>query len=140
MTTMENFKPLMHTSLSLEGHYKTQIDNLECDLRLNLNSIGCLVGTFQAADENLEVYGGIPSLYGDVYGLMREGAHLETTAVFHAIPDRNGLLLELDLPGVGDLMKLGNASRLMFTRVSQRQTQADLPEFKALELLSKTGC
>jgi hypothetical protein len=136
MIAMQNFKPLTHTSLSLEGHYKTEIDNFECDLHLKLNSIGCLIGTFQAAGENLEVHGGIPSLYGDVYGLMREGTHLETTAVFHAIPDRNGLLLELDLPGVGDLMKLGNATRLVFTRVKQlEQTSADLPEPKALKLL-----
>jgi hypothetical protein len=121
MTAMQDFKPLSHSSLSLEGHYKTQIDNLECELQLQLNAIGCLVGTFKAVNESLEIYGGVPSLYGDVYGLMRERTHLETIAVFHAIPDRNGVLLELDLPGTGDLMKLGNATRLVFNRVSQFQ-------------------
>jgi hypothetical protein len=136
MTAMQNFKPLAHTSLSLEGHFKTQIDNFECELQLRLNSIGCLIGTFQAAGESLEVYGGVPSLYGEVYGLMRESTHLETIAVFHAIPERNGVLLELDLPGTGDLMKLGNATRLVFTHVSQtQQSLGDLPELKALELL-----
>jgi hypothetical protein len=120
MTAMQNFKPLTHTSLSLEGHYRTKFDNLECELQLKLNSIGCLVGSFQTEDEILEIHGGVPSLYGDVYGLMRENTHLETIAVFHAIPDRHGVLLELDLPGTGDLMKLGNATRLVFTRLDQK--------------------
>jgi hypothetical protein len=136
MTAMQNFKPLAHASLRLEGFYTTQFDNLECELQLKLNSIGCLVGTFKAANESLEIYGGIPSLYGDVYGLMRESTHSETIAVFHAIPNRNGVLLELDLPGAGDLMKLGNATRLVFNRVSQfQQSLGDLPELKTLELL-----
>ena len=119
MTALQNFKPLTHTSLSLEGRYKTQIDQFACELQLQLNSIGCLVGTFRAESESFEIYGGIPSLYGDVYGVMRESTNLETIAVFHAIPDRNGVLLELDLPGTGDLMKLSNATRLVFSRVSQ---------------------
>jgi hypothetical protein len=135
MTAMQNFKPLVHTSLSIEGHYKTQIDNFGCELQLKLNSIGCLVGEFKTQSETLEIYGGVPSLYGDVYGLMRESTHLETIAVFHAIPDRNGVLLELDLPGAGDLMKLSNAQRLVFNRISQpQQTLGNLPELK-LELL-----
>ncbi len=135
MTAMQDFKPLAHASLSLEGHYKTQIDNFECELQLKLNSIGCLIGTFKAENESFEIYGGIPSLYGDVYGLMRETTNLETIAVFYAVPDRNGVLLELDLPGVGDLMKLGNAQRLVFNRVSQfQQTLGNLPELKTLEL------
>ncbi len=136
MTALQDFKPLTHTSLSLEGHYKTQIDHFECELQLNLNSIGCLVGTFQVAGERFEIYGGIPSLYGDVYGVMRENTHLETIAVFHAMPDRKGVLLELDLPAKGDLMKLGNASKLVFSRVSHpQQSLGDLPELKALELM-----
>ncbi len=136
MRAIQDFKFLTHTSLSLEGRFRTQIDHFECELQLKLNSIGCLVGEFRAEGERLEIYGGVPSLYGDAYGLMREGTHLQTIAVFHAIPDRNGVLLELDLPGAGDLMKLGNATRLVFTRISQsQQSLGDLPELRTLELL-----
>ncbi len=135
MSAMQDFKFLTHTSLSLEGRFKTQIDHFECEMQLKLNSIGCLVETFAAEGESLEIYGGVPSLYGDAYGLMRESTHLETIAVFHAIPDRNGVLLELDLPGTGDLMKLSNATRLVFSRVNEPQTLGDLPELKVLELL-----
>jgi hypothetical protein len=107
------------TSLTLEGQYTAHIHDLECELHLRLNAIGCLAGTFHSEDETLEIYGGIPSLYGDAYGIMRESTHLETLAVFHATPQPNGVMLELDLPGAGDLMKLGNAQTILFTRLSQ---------------------
>jgi hypothetical protein len=103
----------------LEGHYSALIENLECKLHLCLNAIGCLAGTFQSQDENLEIYGGVPSVYGGVYGLMRESKTLETVAVFHVLPQANGVLLELDLPGKGDLMKMSNAQTLIFTRLGE---------------------
>jgi hypothetical protein len=128
MIEMHSFKPAMHSSLSLEGRYQTQIDNRDCELQLLLNPQGYLIGTFQIGCETLEVNGGIPSLYGDVYGLMRETSQLETVAVFHALPDRNGLLLELDVPQKGDLMKLSHATRFEFRRVNAHQTQGDSPK------------
>ncbi len=132
MIATQNFRP---ASLILEGNYSAQIKNLECQLHLRLNAIGCLFGTFHAEGETLTIYGGVPSLYGDAYGLMREAAGLETIAVFHAIPQANAVLLELDLPGKGDLMKLSHAQTLRFIRSSQPQTLGNLPEIKALDLL-----
>jgi hypothetical protein len=111
--------PSSDNSLRLEGQYSAYIENLECKLHLRLNAIGCLAGTFYTQGETLEIYGGMPSMYGDAYGIMRESSHLETLAVFHAIPQPDGVMLELDLPGVGDLMKLSNAQTIMFKRSSE---------------------
>ena len=126
---------IAETHRALEGRFTSRIQNKHCELNFYLNAVGCLAGTFYSDGETLEILGGVPSLYGDAYGQMRENTHGETLAVFHATPQASGIMLEIDLPGEGDLMKLGNAERVMFHRRSEETTLGSLPELKALDRL-----
>jgi hypothetical protein len=101
---------------ALTGHYRAKIQNTACELHLRLNPAGCLTGTFCADGQILEILGGIPSLYGEVYGQMRDNTSGEVLAVFRAMPQMHGVQLELDLPNTGDIMKLANAEEVIFTR------------------------
>ena len=100
----------------LAGRYNAQIWEVDCELELRFDSTGCLIGTFIADGETLEVFGGVPSLYGEVYGVIREGRDGETLAVFRAVPQVQELLLEIDSPGSKDLMKLAQAESVVFSR------------------------
>ena len=100
----------------LAGSYTARIWQVDCELELSLDQTGCLIGTFTADGETLEVFGGVPSLYGEVYGVIREGRNGETLAVFRAVPQVQALLLEIDLPGPNDLMLLAQAESVVFSR------------------------
>jgi hypothetical protein len=100
----------------LPGNYKAQLQHIDCDLELGLDQSGCLTGSFLADGENLEITGGVPSSFGEVYGVIRERFNLETVAVFRAVPHIRELILEIDTPGVHDLMQLGNVERIVFER------------------------
>lgn len=100
---------------TLSGRYAASIQDVDCTLELHLDSTGCLAGSFIADDEHLEIMGGVPNAYGEVFGLILEpgGGIL---AVFRAAPQASNLIFEVDTPGEGDLMHLGNAERMTFSR------------------------
>jgi hypothetical protein len=100
----------------LPGNYKAQLQHIDCDLELGLDQSGCLTGSFFADGENLEVTGGVPSSFGEVYGVIRERFNLETVAVFRAVPHIRQLILEIDMPNAHNVMELGNAERIVFER------------------------
>jgi hypothetical protein len=100
----------------LPGHYKAQLQHIDCDLELGLDQSGCLTGSFLADGENLEITGGVPSAFGEVYGVIRERFNLETVAVFRAVPHIRQLILEIDTPNAHNVMELGNAERIVFER------------------------
>ncbi len=101
---------------TLAGHYITSIQNMDCTLELQLDHTGCLAGTFIADGEHLKIMGGVPNTYGEVFGLILEPSG-NILAVFRAVHDAKNLILEVDVPGEGDLMHLGNAERLSFRRL-----------------------
>jgi hypothetical protein len=100
---------------NLPGQYNASIQSVNCTLELRLDSTGCLAGSFVADNEHLEIMGGLPNTYGEVFGLIREPSG-DTMAVFRAAPLDMHLIFELDTPGGGDLMSLGNAERIVFKR------------------------
>jgi hypothetical protein len=100
----------------LPGNYKAQLQHIDCDLELGLDQSGCLTGSFFADGENLEISGGVPSTFGEVYGVIRERINLETVAVFRAVPHIRQLVLEIDTPNARNVMELGNAERIVFER------------------------
>ena len=100
----------------LPGNYKAQLQHIDCDLELELDQSGCLRGSFVADGENLEICGGVPSAFGEVYGVIRQRLNLETVAVFRAVPHIRQLILEIDTPNAHNLMELGNAERIVFER------------------------
>jgi hypothetical protein len=100
----------------LPGNYKAQLQHVTCDLELGLDQSGCLTGSFLADGENLEITGGVPSSFGEVYGVIRERLNLETVAVFRAVPQIRELILEIDTPNAHNVMELGNAERIVFER------------------------
>jgi hypothetical protein len=100
----------------LPGNYKAQLQHVTCDLELGLDQSGCLTGSFFADGENLEITGGVPSAFGEVYGVIRERINLETVAVFRAVPHIRQLVLEIDTPNAHNVMELGNAERIVFER------------------------
>lgn len=105
----------MELNQALIGHYVATLENTACEIDFNFDHTGCITGAFQAATEKLEILGGIPNVYGEVFGLIRSKAG-DTVAVFHALPQTNGLKLELDLPSEGDLMKMPCAETFLFQR------------------------
>jgi hypothetical protein len=102
----------------LPGKYKAQLQHIDCDLELGLDQSGCLTGSFFADGENLEISGGVPSTFGEVYGVIRERLNLETVAVFRAVPHIRQLVLEIDTPNAHNVMELGNAERIVFERLT----------------------
>jgi hypothetical protein len=100
----------------LPGKYKAQLQHIDCDLELGLDQSGCLSGSFLADGEHLEITGGVPSVFGEVYGVIRERISLETVAVFRAVPHIRQLILEIDTPNANNVMELGNAERIVFER------------------------
>jgi hypothetical protein len=102
----------------LPGNYRAQLQHIDCDLELGLDQSGCLTGSFFADGENLEITGGVPSAFGEVYGVIRERFNLETVAVFRAVPHIRQLILEIDTPNAHNVMELGNAERIVFERLT----------------------
>lgn len=101
----------------LPGCYRAQLQDTICDLELNLDQSGCLSGSFLADGENLEITGGLPSAFGEVYGVIRERTTGETVAAFRAVPHLRQLILEIDTPNAHNVMELGNAERILFERL-----------------------
>ncbi len=110
--------PMMTTTLpqTLTGRYAASIQDVDCKLELHLDDTGCLAGAFIADGEHLKILGGVPNAYGEVFGLILEPGG-DILAVFRAAQDAKNLILEVDVPGEGDLMHLGNAERLSFRRL-----------------------
>lgn len=102
---------------SLIGRYRATIHGLDCELELDLNAADCLAGVFCAEGERLEVRGGIPSVFGEVFGTI-SASNGEILAVFRAAPHANDLVFEVDIPGDHNLMQLANAERVIFERTS----------------------
>jgi hypothetical protein len=100
---------------NLPGQYVASVQSVKCKLELRLDSTGCLAGSFVADEEHLEIMGGVPNTYGEVFGLIREPGG-DTIAVFRAAPLDAHLIFEVDAPGGSDLMHLGNAERIVFKR------------------------
>jgi hypothetical protein len=109
-------KPI--TPHPLPGCYRVQLQHTDCTLELGLDQSGCLIGSFLADGENLEITGGVPSAFGEVYGVIRERTNLETVAVFRAVPLIRQLVLEIDTPNAHNVMELGNAERIVFERLT----------------------
>jgi hypothetical protein len=104
----------------LPATFSSQINGVECQLELHLAQ-GRLMGSFHADGERLEVEGGFPNVYGEVFGQMFSYLE-EPIAVFQANPlGANTLELHLDLPNPHDLMALENAERMVFTLVPADQ-------------------
>ncbi len=103
---------------NLPGHYAASVQSVNCRLELHLDSTGCLAGSFVAHNEHLEIMGGVPNTYGEVFGLIREPGG-DTLAVFRAVSQGNGLVFEVDAPGHGDLTHFSSAERLWFKRDAQ---------------------
>lgn len=111
-----------HTGLAplhphpLPGTYRAHLQGMNCELELRLDHMGCLTGSFAADGERLDVFGGMPSNVGEVYGVIRENMGGETLAVFRAVPRISELVLELDVPGHDDRFML--AETIVFERVA----------------------
>jgi hypothetical protein len=101
---------------TLAGRYAVSIQDVNCTLELHLDDTGCLAGVFIADGEHLKIIGGVPNTYGEVFGLILEPDG-NILAVFQAAPHAEHLILEVDVPGEGDLMHLGNAERVTFKRL-----------------------
>jgi hypothetical protein len=110
----ETHKPI--TPHPLSGCYRARLQHTDCTLELTLDQSGCLSGSFQADGENLKIIGGVPSIFGEVYGSIREPTTGETVAVFRAVSRIRQLILEIDTPNAHNLMELGNAERIVFER------------------------
>jgi hypothetical protein len=100
---------------SLPGQYTASVQSVNCELSLRLDDTGCLSGSFVADGEHLEIMGGVPNTYGEVFGLIREPGG-DTMAVFRAAPHEMNLIFEFNTPGGDDLTHLGNAQRIVFRR------------------------
>ena len=59
--------------------------------------MNCLSCEFIAESEHLEIIGGVPSSYGEIFGLIRT-PNADMLAVFRAIPNATGLDLLNDPP------------------------------------------
>ena len=112
--TLETGLPTTHP---LPGRYTARVADVDCELELDLDASGCLKGSFQAEGEALDVFGGVPSHFGEVYGVIRERTLGEALAVFRAVPQVRQLLLELDAPGQQHLMRLSH--QIVFERQTQ---------------------
>jgi hypothetical protein len=96
---------------TITGRFHTTIQNVKCELELHLDHTGCVIGTFTADKETLEVMGGVPNAFNQVFGLIREPGG-DTLAVFHAAPHAQNLVLKVNTPS----LRLGGAERVSFQR------------------------
>jgi hypothetical protein len=98
----------------LPAKFHSSINAVPCSLELKLQQ-GSLVGVFNAAGEELEVYGGLPNVAGEVFGFLRLNEFDWPLAVFRAwLTNANTLEVEVDLPGGHDLMAFERAERIVF--------------------------
>ena len=121
----------MNIKNMLPAQFTSTVNDTECTLELHLNAEGRLMGGFHADGELLEVYGGIPNTFGEVFGLLNSPGFDYPLAVFRANFLGSSLLeFEVDTPGAHDLMALEHATRLVLKRVqtshAARMTDASL--------------
>jgi hypothetical protein len=123
----------MNISEILPAQFTGIINDTECRLELHLNTDGRVMGSFIADGEVLEVYGGIPNAFGEVFGLLNAPGLEQPLAVFRA-NFLNPVLLEfeVDTPGAHDLMALENATRMVFKRVQASSTVKPVTRGKVL--------
>jgi hypothetical protein len=102
----------------LPAQFTGLVNDTECRLELHLNADHRLMGSFIADGEVLEVYGGIPNSFGEVFGLLNASGLEQPLAVFRANFLGPVLLeFEVDTPNPHDLMGLENAEKIVFSRV-----------------------
>ena len=108
----------MNISEILPAQFTGLVNDTECRLELQLNADQRVMGRFHADGETLEVYGGIPNSFGEVFGLLNAPGLEQPLAVFR-VNFLGPLLLEFDVdtPGAHNLMSLDNVEKIMFTRV-----------------------
>lgn len=111
----------MTTAQTITGRFQATIRNVKCELELYLDHTGCVTGSFTTDGERLEVMGGVPTAFGQVFGLIRAPGG-DTLAVFRAVPQARNLVLEVNTPG----LKLLEAQRVSFQRL--RVDQAGSPQ------------
>jgi hypothetical protein len=108
----------MNISEILPAQFTGLVNDTECRLELHLNANQRVMGSFHADGETLEVYGGIPNAFGEVFGLLNAPDLEQPVAVFRANFVGPVLLeFEVDTPNPHDLMALENATRMVFRRV-----------------------
>jgi hypothetical protein len=113
----------MNITEVLPAQFTSIVNDTECRLELHLNAHRCVIGGFHADGEVLEVNGGIPSAFGEVFGLLNAPDLEQPLAVFRANFIGPVLLeFEVDAPGTHDLMALENATRIVFRRVQALST------------------
>ena len=111
----------MNISEILPAQFASVVNGSECTLELHLNTDQRVMGHFHADGETLEVYGGIPNRFGEVFGLLNAPDLEQPVAVFRANFVGPSLLeFEVDTPNPHDLMALENAEKIMFTRVKSQ--------------------
>jgi hypothetical protein len=125
----------MNISEILPAQFTSIINDTECVLELHANASGRVMGSFIADGETLEIYGGIPNSFGEVFGLLNAPDLEQPLAVFRA-NFLNPLLLEfeVDTPGSHDLMALENATRMIFKRVQALSAVKPIARDKVLSL------
>jgi hypothetical protein len=108
----------MNITEILPAQFTSIINDTECVLELHLNTNQRVMGSFHADGETLEVYGGIPNAFGEVFGLLHAPGLEQPVAVFRANFVGPVLLeFEVDTPGAHDLMALENSTCMIFKRV-----------------------
>ena len=113
----------MNITEILPAQFTSIVNDTECVLELHANTDGRVMGSFIADGETLEVYGGVPNSFGEVFGLLNASGLEQPLAVFRA-NFLNPVMLEfeVDTPGTHDLMALENAARMVFKRVQASST------------------
>jgi hypothetical protein len=125
----------MNLSEILPAQFTGIVSDTECRLELHLNADQRVMGSFHADGETLEVYGGIPNSFGEVFGLLNAPGLEQPLAVFRANFVGPVLLeFEVDAPGAHDLMSLENATRMVFRRVHGSSAVKPVAREKVLHL------
>jgi hypothetical protein len=125
----------MNIAEILPAQFTSVVNDTECRLELHLNADGRVMGSFHADGETLEVYGGFPNSFGEVFGLLNAPDLEQPVAVFRA--NFLGPILlefEVDTPNPHDLMALENATRLVFRRVQTSSAVKPVTREKVLSL------
>jgi hypothetical protein len=79
------------------GQFFSQITDVPCQLKLELDNSGCIAGIFSADAEELQILGNHPKANGEFFAALRSSSG-ETVALLHAMPDETGLTLEFENP------------------------------------------
>jgi hypothetical protein len=130
----------MNISEILPAQFTGLVNDTECRLELHLNADGRVMGRFHADGETLEVYGGFPNSFGEVFGLLNAPDLEQPVAVFRANFVGPVLLeFEVDTPGAHDLMALENSTCMVFKRVHGSSAVKPVMREKVLSLSANTN-